>query len=54
MKIYRKSSRSYSRKKIEFSVIKRIIKDATYYSPSSCNHQMWHFIAVDDELIKFK
>tara|TARA_Y100000589_G_C27196289_1_gene646962 strand:+ start:2243 stop:3565 length:1323 start_codon:yes stop_codon:yes gene_type:complete len=54
MKSYRKSSRSYNRKKIKFSVIKKIIEDATNYSPSSCNHQMWHFTAVDDESLKRK
>ena len=52
MKSYRKSSRTYSNKKISYEIIRRIINKATNYAPSSCNHQMWHFIAVDNIRIK--
>lgn len=50
----RKSCRTYSSKKIKYEDINEIIISATNYAPSSCNHQMWHFVAVDDENIKLK
>ena len=54
MKSYRKSSRTYDNKKISYEIIRKIINNAINYSPSSCNHQMWHFIAVDNSRIKEK
>lgn len=52
MRSYRKSSRTYSTKKINYEIIKNIIEKAINYAPSSCNHQMWHFIAIDNKKIK--
>ena len=52
MESYRKSSRTYSNKKISYEIIRKIINKATNYAPSSCNHQMWHFVAVDNRRIK--
>tara|TARA_Y100000589_G_scaffold313221_1_gene334328 strand:- start:5733 stop:7049 length:1317 start_codon:yes stop_codon:yes gene_type:complete len=54
MKSYRKSSRTYSNKEISYEFIREIINKAINYAPSSCNHQMWHFIAVDDKSMKEK
>ena len=54
MKSYRKSSRTYDNKKISYEIIRKIINNAINYSPSSCNHQMWHFVAVDNLRIKEK
>ena len=48
----RKSCRTYSKKKISYSEVCKIIDNATNYAPSACNHQMWHFILIDNDLIK--
>ena len=48
----RKSCRTYSKKKISYFEVCKIIENATNYAPSACNHQMWHFILIDNPLIK--
>ena len=50
----RKSCRSYSNKEIEYAKVSNIIEKATLYAPSACNHQMWHFIAIDNDQTKDK
>ncbi len=52
MKLYRKSSRTYSNNEISYEIICNLINKAINYAPSSCNHQMWHFIAVDNKRLK--
>ena len=37
---------------ISYEIICNLINKAINYAPSSCNHQMWHFIAVDNKQLK--
>ena len=47
----RRSIRIFQDRKVEFSLIEKIIELATY-APSACNIQGWRFIIVEDEKIK--
>ncbi|GAG15352.1 unnamed protein product, partial [marine sediment metagenome] len=47
----RKSTRRFREKDIPEEVIFRIVEAATY-APTSCNRQLWHFVAIHDPKLK--
>jgi nitroreductase len=47
----RRTVRSYKKKKVPFSLIKKIIS-AGVRAPSAMNSQPWHFIVIEDQSIK--
>ena len=47
----RRSIRSWHEKKVDMSIIKKIIEYGTW-APSACNRQLWRFVIITDNKIK--